>query len=46
MEPTTRLAIGSGSKVFTALAVLSLVEDSVLTLGAPVRTWLGDDVPF
>lgn len=46
MEPTTRLAVASGSKTFTALAVLSLVEDGVLAVDEPARTWLGDDLPL
>lgn len=46
MTPETRLGMASGSKTLTALAVLSLVEDGVLALDAPVRTWLGDDLPL
>jgi CubicO group peptidase (beta-lactamase class C family) len=46
MEAATRLAIASGSKTFTALAVLSLVDDGVLALDAPARTWLGADLPL
>lgn len=41
----TRFAIASGTKTFTALAVLRLADDGVLTLDAPVRTWLGTDLP-
>jgi CubicO group peptidase (beta-lactamase class C family) len=46
MAPTTRLGMASGSKTLTALAVLSLVEDGVLALDAPARSWLGDDLPL
>ena len=45
MTVDTRLAIASGTKTFTALAVLRLVEAAVLALDAPVRTWLGTDLP-
>ena len=46
MTPTTRLAMASGSKTFTALAVLSLVDDGILALNRPAREWLGDDLPL
>jgi CubicO group peptidase (beta-lactamase class C family) len=42
----TRFAVASGSKVFTALAVLRLVEQGVLGLGDRVRPLLGDDLPL
>lgn len=42
----TRIAIASGSKAFTALAVLSLVEEAVLTLDTPVRSILRSDLPL
>lgn len=42
----TRFAIASGSKVFTALAALSLVDDGVLSLDSRVREVLGDDLPL
>lgn len=42
----TRFAIASGSKVFTALTVLRLVEDGILSLDQPVRALLGDDLPL
>lgn len=42
----TVLAVASGTKTFTALAVLSLVEDGTLALDAPVRRWLRDDLPL
>ncbi len=40
----TRFGMASGSKGFTALAVMSLVADGVLGLDDPVRAWL-DDLP-
>jgi len=46
MTPTARIAVASGSKVFTALAVMRLVEDGVLGLEQPVRALLGDDLPL
>ncbi|GAB2705671.1 CubicO group peptidase (beta-lactamase class C family) [Microbacterium marinum] len=46
ITPVTRLAIASGSKIFTALAVLRLVEEGTLTLDQPVRTVLGSDLPL
>lgn len=39
-------ALASGSKTFTALSVLRLVEDGALRLDQPVRTILGDDLPL
>ena len=42
----TRFAIASGGKTFTALAVLRLVEQGVLTLETPVRSILGSDLPL
>ena len=44
--PTTRIAIASGGKTFTALAVLRLVEQGVLSLDTRVRTLLGADLPL
>ena len=44
--PATRFAIGSGSKGFTALGVMRLVEEGALRLDDPVRTLLGDDLPL
>jgi CubicO group peptidase (beta-lactamase class C family) len=44
--PDTRIAIASGSKVFTALSVLSLVEEEVLSLDTPVRSILKHDLPL
>jgi len=46
MTVGTRLGIASGSKVLTALAVLSLVEDGVLSLSTTARSLLGDDLPL
>ncbi|PFG44478.1 CubicO group peptidase (beta-lactamase class C family) [Isoptericola jiangsuensis] len=43
--PATRFGVASGSKVFTALAVLRLVEDGALDLGTRVRDVLDDDLP-
>ncbi|TYB50081.1 beta-lactamase family protein [Nonomuraea sp. PA05] len=42
----TRFGIASGSKGFTALAVLSLVRDGVLELGTTARSLLGEDLPL
>ncbi|MET9311686.1 serine hydrolase domain-containing protein [Kribbella sp. NPDC003505] len=42
----TRFGIASGSKGFTALAVLSLVEDGVLALSTTARSLLGKDLPL
>lgn len=46
MTPQTQIAVASGSKVFTALAVLRLVEDGMLRLDQPVRELLGADLPL
>lgn len=46
MTADTRIAIASGSKAFTALAVLRLVEDGRLHLGQRVRELLGGDLPL
>ncbi|MFV0633947.1 serine hydrolase domain-containing protein [Demequina sp.] len=46
MTPATRMGLASGSKAFTALAAMRLVEQSVLSLDAPVRQWLGTDLPL
>jgi CubicO group peptidase (beta-lactamase class C family) len=43
---STRLAIASGSKTFTALAVLRQIEQGVRTLETPVRGILGSDLPL
>ncbi len=42
----TRFALASGSKTFTALAVLRLVELGRLRLADAVRPILGDDLPL
>ena len=46
MTPGARIAIASGSKAFTALAVMRLVEDGDLRLDQPVRELLGADLPL
>ena len=42
----TRFGIASGSKAFTALTVMSLIEDGPLELSTPARSLLGDDLPL
>ncbi|HEX7304769.1 serine hydrolase domain-containing protein [Lentzea sp.] len=42
----TRFGIASGGKGFTALTVLSLVREGVLSLGTAARELLGDDLPL
>ncbi len=42
----TRFALASGSKTFTALAVVSLIEDGVLTMDTAARSVLGSDLPL
>lgn len=46
VSETTRFAIASGSKAFTALAIMRLVEDGRLALDTAVRGVLGDDLPL
>ncbi|NTW40056.1 MAG: beta-lactamase family protein [Cellulomonadaceae bacterium] len=46
MTTSTQLAVASGSKGFTALAVMSLVQDGTLTLGTTARSVLGADLPL
>lgn len=46
MTPQTRLAIASGSKVMTALTVLSLADDGTLPLATRARELLGGDLPL
>ncbi|SFS09926.1 CubicO group peptidase, beta-lactamase class C family [Agrococcus baldri] len=46
MRADARIAIASGSKAFTALAILRLVEQGDLRLDQPVRELLGDDLPL
>jgi CubicO group peptidase (beta-lactamase class C family) len=43
---STRFGVASGSKTFTAVIVLRLVERGVVSLTEPIRTWLGDDLPL
>jgi CubicO group peptidase (beta-lactamase class C family) len=43
--PETRFSLASGTKGFTALALMSLVESGELALDQPARTVLGDDLP-
>ncbi|MDY7100082.1 MAG: serine hydrolase domain-containing protein [Actinomycetota bacterium] len=45
-RPEHRFAMASGSKGFTALAVMGLVEDGVLALSTPARDLLGEDLPL
>jgi CubicO group peptidase (beta-lactamase class C family) len=42
----TRVAVASGAKGFTALTVMRLVEDGVLTLDTAARELLRDDLPL
>lgn len=42
----TLFASASGTKTFTALTVMALVERGVLGLGTPARALLGDDLPL
>ena len=42
----TQFALASGGKGFTALAVVSLIEDGTLSLTARARELLGDDLPL
>jgi CubicO group peptidase (beta-lactamase class C family) len=46
MTAQARIAIASGSKAFTALAVMRLVEDGELRLDQRARGLLGDDLPL
>jgi CubicO group peptidase (beta-lactamase class C family) len=46
MTAAARIAIASGSKAFTALAVMRLVENGALRLDQPVRALLGADLPL
>jgi CubicO group peptidase (beta-lactamase class C family) len=46
MTPSTRIGVASGAKPFTALTVVRLVEDGVLSLDTRVRDLLGDDLPL
>ena len=42
----TRFGIASGTKGFTALTVMSLVEEGVLEFATPAREWLRRDLPL
>jgi CubicO group peptidase (beta-lactamase class C family) len=42
----TRFAIASGTKGFTALTIMSLIEDGSLALDTTARSLLGDDLPL
>lgn len=44
--PETRFGLASGTKTFTALAVLALVGDGALSLDTTARSILGDDLPL
>ena len=44
-ELDTRFGIASGAKGFTALAVVSLIEEGVLKLSTTARSVLGGDLP-
>ena len=44
--PDTRFGLASGAKTFTALTVLSLVEDGGLSLATTARLLLGEDLPL
>ena len=46
MTIDTRIAVASGGKTFTGLAVLRLVENGVLGLDTPARDLLGSDLPL
>src|SRR5262249_14117904 len=46
MTPSTRIAIASGSKGFTAVTVMRLVESGALRLDTRARDLLGDDLPL
>jgi CubicO group peptidase (beta-lactamase class C family) len=45
-ELDTRFGLASGTKGFTALTVVSLIEDGVLGLDTKARSLLGDDLPL
>ena len=42
----TQFALASGGKGFTALTVVSLIEEGILELSTPARSVLGDDLPL
>ena len=45
-EVDTRFGIASGTKGFTALTVMSLIEEGRLDLGTTARSLLGNDLPL
>ena len=45
-EVDTRFGLASGAKAFTALAVVSLIEEGVLELSTTARSVLGSDLPL
>lgn len=45
VTPTTRFGLASGSKTFTAITVVGLVADGVLTMDTTARSLLGPDLP-
>ena len=45
-EVDTRFGLASGTKGFTALTVVSLIEDGTLELSTTARSLLGDDLPL
>ena len=45
-EVDTRFGIASGAKAFTALVVVSLIEEGVLELSTTARSVLGEDLPL
>jgi CubicO group peptidase (beta-lactamase class C family) len=46
VRPDSILALASGTKGFTALTVMSLVTDGILSLDTTARTLLGGDLPL
>ena len=46
VELSTRFGLASGTKLFTALTVMSLIESEHLRLDSPVRGPLGADLPL
>jgi CubicO group peptidase (beta-lactamase class C family) len=46
VELSTRFGLASGTKLFTALTVMSLIESGQLQLDTPVRGPLGTDLPL
>jgi len=46
MSTQTQLAVASGSKLLTALAVMTLVSDGAIALSTTARSLLGRDLPM